>query len=58
MLRTILFIFLILILISAVGALPFWGWRDIGYGPFGGLLGLALILGLIVYLMDRTPPTI
>lgn len=48
---TVLIIVLILILI---GAIPVWPHSaDWGYAPFGGILGIVLVVLLILFLMGR-----
>lgn len=50
-------ILIILIIILLAGVYPAWphsiNW---GYGPFGGLLGVLLIVLLIMFLLGRVGP--
>lgn len=50
-LETILLIILIVVLVGAVPAWPHS--RSWGYGPFGGVLGLILIIFLVLALLGR-----
>ncbi|CEG56173.1 DUF3309 family protein [Legionella fallonii] len=52
MLGTVL---LVLLLLSFLGGLPYWGYtKDWGYGP-SGLLGLLLVIYLILVLIGKVP---
>ncbi len=46
-------IFLLILILLLIGAIPRWGYsRDWGYGPSGGL-GLVLVIVLILVLAGR-----
>ena len=52
---TVLVIILVLLLLGAFGAYPAWGHSaQWGYAPFGGLLGLILVVIIIWLLLGHS----